>query len=94
MKYGARHLKRAIDRSLVHSLSNLIATDQVRSGDLVRVDYDAKLNRMTFIREAEDLPNRTLLSMVDTSFDPAPRLRSASASVEPVRITNVRQLSR
>src|SRR6266496_5122641 len=32
MKYGARHLKRAIDRSLVHPLSNLIATDQIRGG--------------------------------------------------------------
>jgi ATP-dependent Clp protease ATP-binding subunit ClpA len=30
MKYGARHLKRAVDRSLVHPLSNLIATGQVR----------------------------------------------------------------
>jgi ATP-dependent Clp protease ATP-binding subunit ClpA len=30
LKYGARHLKRAIDRNLVHPLSNLIATGQVR----------------------------------------------------------------
>lgn len=35
MKYGARHLKRAIDRNLVHPLSNLIATEQVRGGDLI-----------------------------------------------------------
>src|SRR5262249_27133333 len=28
LKYGARHLKRAIDRHLVHPLSNLIATEQ------------------------------------------------------------------
>ena len=32
MKYGARHLKRAIERNLVHALSNLVATDQLRSG--------------------------------------------------------------
>lgn len=37
-KYGARHLKRAIERSLVHPLSNLIASSQLDSGDLVRVD--------------------------------------------------------
>jgi len=30
MKYGARHLKRAIERNLLHPLSNLIATDQLR----------------------------------------------------------------
>src|SRR5215475_1551027 len=40
MKYGARHLKRAVDRNLVHPLSNLIATGQVRGGDLIRVDFD------------------------------------------------------
>src|SRR6204780_4030320 len=38
MKYGARHLKRAIERLLVHPMSNLIATDQVGGGDWVRVD--------------------------------------------------------
>ena len=45
MKYGARHLKRAIDRNLVHPLSNLIATGQVRGGDLIRVDYDDRMRR-------------------------------------------------
>ena len=29
LKYGARHLKRAIDRHLVHPLSNLMASSQV-----------------------------------------------------------------
>ena len=53
MKYGARHLKRAIDRSLVHPLSNLIATAQVRGGDFLRVDYDGELQRMTFYKEAK-----------------------------------------
>ena len=40
MKYGARHLKRAIDRSLVHPLSNLIATGQITAGDMVLVERD------------------------------------------------------
>src|ERR1039457_5105456 len=35
LKYGARHLKRSIDRHLVHPLSNLMASNQVRGGDLV-----------------------------------------------------------
>ena len=43
MKYGARHLKRAVDRILVHPLSNLIATGQVRGGDLIRVDFNPTL---------------------------------------------------
>jgi ATP-dependent Clp protease ATP-binding subunit ClpA len=40
-RYGARHLKRAIERRLVQPLSNLIATAQVGAGDEVFVDGDA-----------------------------------------------------
>lgn len=38
-RYGARHLKRAIERNLVHPLSNLIATGQVKSGDRLAVEF-------------------------------------------------------
>lgn len=55
MKYGARHLKRAIERLLVQPLSNLIATDQVRGGDLIRVDYEPEAGCLTFIKEAAGL---------------------------------------
>ena len=41
LKYGARHLKRAIERLLVQPLSNLVATSQVRGGDWLRVDFEA-----------------------------------------------------
>src|SRR5918911_1301924 len=64
MKYGARHLKRAIDRNLVHPLSNLIATEQVRGGDLIRVDFDSALSRLTFFKEAEDMPAYAMVQMV------------------------------
>src|ERR1700728_2083188 len=57
MKYGARYLKRAIDRLLVQPLSNLIATAQVRRGDYIRVDLDASLHFLTFVKEAEALPS-------------------------------------
>src|SRR5437879_5405593 len=40
LKYGARHLKRAIERLLVQPVANLMATEQVRGGDWIRVDYD------------------------------------------------------
>src|SRR5208283_560219 len=53
LKYGARHLKRAIERLLVQPLSNLIATDQVRGGDCVFVDFDAERKVLNFAREAE-----------------------------------------
>lgn len=36
-KYGARHLKRVIERNIVYGLANLVATGQVTSGDRVRI---------------------------------------------------------
>jgi len=50
-KYGARHLKRAIERHLVVPLANLVATGQVRLGDFIRVDMAAE--GLTFVKEAE-----------------------------------------
>ncbi len=51
-KYGARHLKRAIERYLVFPLANLVATGQVKLGDFVRVDMLGE-NKLTFVKEAE-----------------------------------------
>jgi ATP-dependent Clp protease ATP-binding subunit ClpB len=90
MKYGARHLKRAIDRNLVHPLSNLIATEQVRGGDLIRVDYDSALSRLTFFKEAEDMPAYAMVQMVDTSVAPPLGSFSAGATAEQPRAANAR----
>src|SRR5262249_40269589 len=38
--YGARHLKRAVEKYLVFPLAKLLATAQVEFGDFVRVDLD------------------------------------------------------
>jgi ATP-dependent Clp protease ATP-binding subunit ClpB len=51
-KYGARHLKRAIERNLVFPLANLVATNQVKLGDFIRVDLNEE-GRITFVKEAE-----------------------------------------
>jgi ATP-dependent Clp protease ATP-binding subunit ClpB len=50
--YGARHLKRAIERNLVSPLANLVATTQLKFGDFVRIDLDPE-GRLTFVREVE-----------------------------------------
>lgn len=52
LKYGARHLKRAIERSVVFPLANLVATGQVKLGDFVRIDVNQE-GRMIFVKEAE-----------------------------------------
>jgi ATP-dependent Clp protease ATP-binding subunit ClpB len=49
-KYGARHLKRAIERFLVYPLSNLVATSQIGLGDLVQVGLDG--NKLTFSKKS------------------------------------------
>jgi ATP-dependent Clp protease ATP-binding subunit ClpA len=52
-RYGARHLKRAIERYVVYPLANLLATQQVRVGDLVRIDWDGLHKELSFVREQE-----------------------------------------
>lgn len=50
-KYGARHLKRAIERFLVYPISNLVATNQVATGDLVVIDFDGGSGKLVFTKE-------------------------------------------
>jgi len=50
-RYGARHLKRAVERILVQPLSNLIATSQVQNGDELTVEYDSDRCRPVFMKE-------------------------------------------
>jgi ATP-dependent Clp protease ATP-binding subunit ClpB len=63
-RYGARPLKRAIERLLVQPLSNLMTTGQIQPGDCIRVthsDGSAELNffrRVTEASEAESLASR------------------------------------
>jgi ATP-dependent Clp protease ATP-binding subunit ClpB len=93
MKYGARHLKRAVDRHLVHPLSNLIATGQVRGGDLLRVDFDPALGTLTFFKEEEDLPAYVMARMVDTSVAPPLGTLATGAAIEPARIGRTAKIS-
>jgi ATP-dependent Clp protease ATP-binding subunit ClpA len=52
-RYGARHLKRAIERLLVQPLSNLIASGQVFVGDCIRVSHEPGSTGLIFGREPE-----------------------------------------
>ena len=51
LKYGARHLKRSIERFLVYPLSNLVATEQIETGDFVMVDFDTDKQVLTFTKQ-------------------------------------------
>lgn len=67
-EYGARHLKRTIERLLVQPLSNLIATDQVKMGDLILVDFDSSSETFTFLKKSQNL---SLYDMSRLAHDPA-----------------------
>jgi len=45
-------LKRAIERHVVYPLANLLATDQVNLGDLVRIDWDESHDGLTLCAKA------------------------------------------
>jgi ATP-dependent Clp protease ATP-binding subunit ClpB len=55
-KYGARHLKRSIDRLLLLPLSNLVATGQVTSGDAVYVDLNDSGSDVEFSKRYDERP--------------------------------------
>ena len=64
-KYGARHLKRAVERFLVYPLSNLVATGQIGLGDLVFVGLNADTRRLVFSKQSggaliADMPETTV----------------------------------
>src|SRR2546425_2456591 len=72
-RYGARHLKRAIERNIVYPLANLLATEQVHIGDLICIDFNKKESCLTFTREGENL------TMPVRRQEPVTLLRAAPA---------------
>ena len=53
IKYGARHLKRAIEKYVVYPLANLLATEQINLGDMLVIDWDGKSSHLSFQKEGE-----------------------------------------
>lgn len=90
IKYGARHLKRSIEKLLVQPLSNLIATAQVRGGDLLRVDADGEAERLTFVREAEGMPGPAMAEALASSSVLALHQFARGAFADAARTTPVR----
>jgi len=52
LRYGARHLKRAIERLLVQPLSNLMASGQIHHDDCIHVSHEDGSSVLTFGRES------------------------------------------
>jgi ATP-dependent Clp protease ATP-binding subunit ClpB len=75
-KYGARHLKRAIERHIVFQLANLVATDQVKLGDFIRIDLGPD-GKLMFIKEAENAMVPMLLERYGAAASVPPMTRAA-----------------
>jgi ATP-dependent Clp protease ATP-binding subunit ClpA len=79
-RYGARHLKRAIERHLVFPMASLVATGQVKLGDFVRVDMVSE-NKMIFVKEAENTMAPVLLERYGAAASTQPAARAARTAV-------------
>jgi ATP-dependent Clp protease ATP-binding subunit ClpB len=68
LKYGARHLKRSIERHLVYPLASLLASDQVAIGDVLCIHWDGENGKLVFVKEAES----TVIPLMRTAPRSAP----------------------
>ena len=80
-RYGARHLKRAIERHVVYPFANLLATDQIRSGDLISISCEYQQDCLTFARGGENV------ALLARRLKPVQPARSSQARAErPVEV--------
>ena len=57
LRYGARHLKRAIARQVVSPLANLLASGQIELGDMVCIDWDSDARCLIFQNQGPAPPS-------------------------------------
>ncbi len=86
-KYGARHLKRAIERFLVYAISNLVATQQVETGDLVIIDYDSETGKLTFTKSEGGALVDPYREKYSEMFDDAQEERAVAAEASDSGLT-------
>lgn len=91
LKYGARHLKRAIERFLVYPLSNLVATQQVETGDYVQVDYDSDAQKLTFTKQAGKM---IISDAPEEDSEQAPLVKSDAVGLPMPQASAAPQLSK
>src|SRR5246500_634779 len=77
-RYGARHLKRAIERNVVYPLSRLLATGQLHQGDLLVIDRHRGEEGLVFLRDKE---KRSSSSKIDSPIQSSIELGTVEARV-------------
>ena len=84
-RFGARHLKRSIERYLVFPLSNLLATEQIEFGDRVIIDCDPEASKLTFVKESRG-------ALIGGETNPALEMGRLPATHEYARVESRLQL--
>lgn len=79
-RYGARHLKRSIERLLVMPMSNLVASGQIGFGDSIDVDLDHNGSDISFAR-------RSWQTTVDNSFLTEPSVEEFGAPLHEAQLS-------
>jgi ATP-dependent Clp protease ATP-binding subunit ClpB len=79
-RYGARHLKRSIERLLVMPMSNLVASGQICFGDSIDVDLDHNGSDISFAR-------RSWQTTVDDSFLIEPSVEEFGAPLHEAQLS-------
>jgi ATP-dependent Clp protease ATP-binding subunit ClpA len=93
-RFGARHLKRAIDRNLVHPLSNLVATRQVVGGDVVYVDFDSAAGTLSFSKDGAWTTTAVMSRLANASASPAIDARGTDTAIDSVSWFKTRSTKR
>src|SRR5713226_6180433 len=75
-RYGARHLKRAIERYVVYPIARLLATAQVHQGDALVIDHHLGEQGLVFVRGTE---NRSADPQIDFRLANSGQLMTAEA---------------
>jgi ATP-dependent Clp protease ATP-binding subunit ClpA len=93
LKYGARHLKRSIERPLAYTVSELGATQQVETGDFVTVDFDPDKGVLNFTKQSgkmivSDVPEdvdheNSPMATADVAALPLPTAAAATERSKP-----------
>ncbi|HEX5733762.1 MAG TPA: AAA family ATPase [Blastocatellia bacterium] len=85
-QYGARHLKRSIERFLVYPFANLLASGQARTGDVIVVDAREEGRGLQFYRD------EAVASLAQASLEMAQSAMNTPSTNRSV--TNTGDLSR
>jgi ATP-dependent Clp protease ATP-binding subunit ClpB len=85
LKYGARHLKRSIERYLVFPLASLLSTGQIATFDTISVEWDDKASELIFLLDQEEPQVPAFLSDLPLPRDESPLWAGQTASTVPTR---------